>query len=423
MWGNAELAAWPSIPQISIEDLNREIAEKETKAAALAASNLLPPAYPKKKPEHRALDQYNIAAGQALWVKPPIDSQEANEEGEITKLAFWKVGKKVARGSSDEQDGESVRLFNWVGHQEWGMPVLPYDFTKRDQQTNKLIFVKPSHWMYPSESPRKKTALDQPEVLSASDLPCLTSYGHLEMEWVKEDDSSDDGGVPVQQVRPGPPMGPIPEYPGLPEEADNMDIDQLPPLPPSPAQTSPPPSFKASLGLEDVEMPLIAENSTTEPARALLTLSINNHARVKEEPDVSTSSKSKGKNVAVLDEEGEREEDVIMGNDSENLQRVDQETIIDSQGFPLIAAEDLPPAVPQTGEAGSNHLQEERIEEDEMHEGIEVEKEKATMNVEEETYNVGNDAEGHYDEEEDARMEEVEWSNKDEDTGMNMSRL
>ncbi|KAJ7581676.1 hypothetical protein C8J56DRAFT_895264 [Mycena floridula] len=188
MWGNAEPAAWPSIPQISIEDLNREIAEKEAKAATLAASNLLPPACPKKKPERRALDRYDIAAGRALW------------------------------------------------------------------------------------------------------------------------------------VRPGSPMGPVPEYPGPLEEADDMDIDLLPLLPPSPARASPPPPFKASLGLEDVEMPLIAENSTTEPARVLSTLLIDNHVRVEEEPDVSASSKSKGKNVAVSDEEGERE-DVIMGNDNENLQR------------------------------------------------------------------------------------------------------
>ncbi|KAJ7587688.1 hypothetical protein C8J56DRAFT_890585 [Mycena floridula] len=62
-WGNAEPAAWPSVPQISLNELNREITEKEAKAATKAAANPMPPAYPKDKPDRQPLDRYEIAAG------------------------------------------------------------------------------------------------------------------------------------------------------------------------------------------------------------------------------------------------------------------------------------------------------------------------------------------------------------------------
>ncbi|KAJ7587689.1 hypothetical protein C8J56DRAFT_890586 [Mycena floridula] len=132
-----------------------------------------------------------------------------------------------------------------------------------------------------------------------------------------------------------------------------MEVEELPPLPPSIPNT-PPPSFETSNPVVVVEMPLLSPAERVEPVSMLSTLSINDPARVEEEPDEEPSGSSKGKKKAVAIENDEEGEDVIMGNDGEALQTVNPEVAVDDEGFPLITREELPPPVPRTGEAASS---------------------------------------------------------------------
>ncbi|KAJ7600175.1 hypothetical protein C8J56DRAFT_879906 [Mycena floridula] len=322
------------------------------------------------KPEILELTRVQIAADCMLWVKPPdiqikpsentdrwdhwrlrVEAEEFNEEGKVTPIAFWSIGKKVMRGSEDEWKGTSFHLYDRLKQrvllfpskgylalpdgltndtEEFRVPVPPYNFAVREQN-GQLSFRKPSEWVYRQAGPRRLVTNTPAPAPQATDLPRLTQHGQMSSKWIEEDDDSDDDGdhgLPTGRFVVGP-LEDLPRYSPPPPPFQ---------LPTISAPATPRPAV-ATLGFTEVT-PLPAVTASVQ------VLSSNSNTRLNEEevfPEVSSTEESrKGKEVDVeMDEVETTHKDVHMGNSREVLQVVDENMVVDEEGFPVVDCFDL----------------------------------------------------------------------------------